>query len=526
MTWRILRGQEGRVPRQNVVFELGLFMGKLGRQRVFVVTEADAELPSDFDGMTTASIQGDSRALSDLPTAVAPACFHIRQAIEAQEKKASASAWGAGPRSLQQMQVYGNVGELGFIERVGTLIDKSREIIFIGTGLNVLDNGRVRQMIVDRTRTGALNATICFGNPYAPQVRARLTEEERGVNHPTIAVEGIISRTRAMIQTAENNPNLKVLLFNNYPTMSIFSFDRKEFVYYPMGCRKLGNECPAFFAQKPGIVADFLEEMIGNFVGEAVEAREVFRVGHEHKRSKEFVNPSEMRAVAIYAIPRGDDPFYRLGSRLLGYDVLNSVLAPQDPDLAEFRDYVGDARDYGLHVTIADVMYVPANQVPIITSELRAIAGGIGHFELKAEKVATSNEFGKNSVVLVCSDESGELEKLAAEVAVRLRPQALGTNYTLDPRMLHGRGRLSRRDEVMLKVYQSPFVFNRYTPHFTLALPSRTPLPGETKRLARRVEQLFEPFLNGQPIPIECVYVLERPLNEPRWTQRHEIGLH
>lgn len=37
--------------RQNVVLELGFFMGKLGRQRVCVLYKGDIELPSDYSGV-------------------------------------------------------------------------------------------------------------------------------------------------------------------------------------------------------------------------------------------------------------------------------------------------------------------------------------------------------------------------------------------------------------------------------------------------------------------------------------------
>jgi predicted nucleotide-binding protein len=40
-----------RRARQNVVFELGFFIGSLGRARVAVLHEADVELPSDMSGV-------------------------------------------------------------------------------------------------------------------------------------------------------------------------------------------------------------------------------------------------------------------------------------------------------------------------------------------------------------------------------------------------------------------------------------------------------------------------------------------
>jgi predicted nucleotide-binding protein len=45
--------------RQNVIFELGFFFGKLGRGRVAVLVDEDVEKPSDIDGLVY--IQLDSR---------------------------------------------------------------------------------------------------------------------------------------------------------------------------------------------------------------------------------------------------------------------------------------------------------------------------------------------------------------------------------------------------------------------------------------------------------------------------------
>jgi predicted nucleotide-binding protein len=46
-------GGQAYRPRQNVVFELGYFLGKLGKQRVAVLKSGDLELPSDFAGVVT-----------------------------------------------------------------------------------------------------------------------------------------------------------------------------------------------------------------------------------------------------------------------------------------------------------------------------------------------------------------------------------------------------------------------------------------------------------------------------------------
>jgi predicted nucleotide-binding protein len=44
--------------RQNVVFELGFFIGKLGADRVAAMVKGDVERPSDFDGVVYISLDG------------------------------------------------------------------------------------------------------------------------------------------------------------------------------------------------------------------------------------------------------------------------------------------------------------------------------------------------------------------------------------------------------------------------------------------------------------------------------------
>ena len=49
-----LRDEKSRFKpraRQNVIFELGFFLGKLGRQRVCPLVKGDVETPSDYDGV-------------------------------------------------------------------------------------------------------------------------------------------------------------------------------------------------------------------------------------------------------------------------------------------------------------------------------------------------------------------------------------------------------------------------------------------------------------------------------------------
>jgi predicted nucleotide-binding protein with TIR-like domain len=72
------RGTLRHSPRDNVIFEAGLFMGRLGRSRTFLVyeKESELELPSDLLGLTGATYRS-----GELESSVASAATRIRAAM-------------------------------------------------------------------------------------------------------------------------------------------------------------------------------------------------------------------------------------------------------------------------------------------------------------------------------------------------------------------------------------------------------------------------------------------------------------
>ena len=78
-----MRDAAMRTVRDNVLFELGLFIGRLGRDRSFILMPRglpDFHLPTDLLGLGTATFNPPSRP-ERLQAALGPACHDIRAAI-------------------------------------------------------------------------------------------------------------------------------------------------------------------------------------------------------------------------------------------------------------------------------------------------------------------------------------------------------------------------------------------------------------------------------------------------------------
>lgn len=92
------RDKKSRVVRDNVVFELGLCLGRLGRKRSFIVaprTDKHFHVPSDLLGVTHLPY-GANRRDGNWVAALGPACNQIRTAVKKVHPAVARSSGASG----------------------------------------------------------------------------------------------------------------------------------------------------------------------------------------------------------------------------------------------------------------------------------------------------------------------------------------------------------------------------------------------------------------------------------------------
>ncbi len=116
------RNHDSPAPRDNVLFELGLFIGGLGRDRTFIVYDrtASLKLPSDLAGVTMATFEPHSSGC--LQSALGAAATKIEERIEK-----------LGIRDVERLKVlsdaaHGLDGATSRIDKLVQLLARSRKV--------------------------------------------------------------------------------------------------------------------------------------------------------------------------------------------------------------------------------------------------------------------------------------------------------------------------------------------------------------------------------------------------------------
>lgn len=153
------RGTRRQSPRDNVIFECGVFMGVLGRKRTFIVFDSDksVKLPSDLAGISLAPYRG-SRSDGSIIAAVDEACHPIRASVErwgrfGKRQRASSKTQTLVPqlRDWKTVWIIGSTTELSeeavhFVEKLagelGSHLIASRARLVVG------DSSILRQFAV------------------------------------------------------------------------------------------------------------------------------------------------------------------------------------------------------------------------------------------------------------------------------------------------------------------------------------------------------------------------------------------
>ena len=77
----VCRGEKMNTPRDNMIFELGLFLGAYPRERILILKPrgSDLKIPTDLIGLTP--LEFDADHTGNLASSLGPICSHIRKRV-------------------------------------------------------------------------------------------------------------------------------------------------------------------------------------------------------------------------------------------------------------------------------------------------------------------------------------------------------------------------------------------------------------------------------------------------------------
>jgi CAP12/Pycsar effector protein, TIR domain len=122
-----IRGEEFTTVRDNVILELGMFIGKLGLERNFIVCPKDINnlhFPTDLSGITKAFFDA-SRPPEELRAALGPTCNKIRLSMTRLGSLERRDSPSFGDTRIRLGQMQNNI--LRFIEQQSYLNENANE---------------------------------------------------------------------------------------------------------------------------------------------------------------------------------------------------------------------------------------------------------------------------------------------------------------------------------------------------------------------------------------------------------------
>lgn len=234
-----------------------------------------------------------------------------------------------------------------------------------------------------------------------------------------------------------------------------------------------------------------------------------------------------MPKFAVYYIPQADDPFYQLGTQILGYDVRarQTVVAPSERE--EILGSNGEtwtmiSRPYGFHMTICEAFDCHWTAIPRVEQELADLLQCFdpSHPLVLQQKgdhpIGIWGEEGNHSIVLLYEPNT-LLRVIHTLLVARLTPFGIGSGF-LKNYLRYPEKELPPHLRQQIRLFSSPTVFENWHPHFTLLNPYTGK---EAIVMASRFTQFFQAY---SQITIQTICLLIQDDNETNWQIYHEFS--
>lgn len=225
-------------------------------------------------------------------------------------------------------------------------------------------------------------------------------------------------------------------------------------------------------------------------------------------------DPRRGTRFAVYLCPPADDPYYRQGSELLGFD----VRAQRELPLPGFLrpEWQADAGPYGLHLTVVEGFFTDPAWWPQIEAEARACVACLspgavltltgGRVEVWDDGETWVHRFAANRTLLVLHT------LLLSRLARFVTASPFGAQVA--------QGKYAQPfEQARMRLLHTPRGLDSWRPHFTLVQPYRGHEAGD---LRNRLEALTAPHHTQT---YRAVALFEKREGEARWRVRAELPL-
>jgi hypothetical protein len=232
-----IRNHREQVVRDNVIFELGMSLSVLGKQRCFVIIPRDTKLhlPTDLAGLIPATYRV---GIEPKTAALGPACNKIKLAIRRHQFR---------PERLLSADLIAHHE----INWANELNGATKEVRAYGFGLvNIADVNRniLIQKIISEP---SFAVSIILGKPDSAAAATRM-QDEKDNHHATKDIAKILLRlteiAKSQLTSRKQASRFKLLVSDKYPTNAVIIIDSKMYIFpYLFGL--LGTDAPVLRIQ-------------------------------------------------------------------------------------------------------------------------------------------------------------------------------------------------------------------------------------------------------------------------------------
>jgi hypothetical protein len=208
------RGGTSSSPRDNVIFEIGLFIGRLGRERVFIVSQRNSDLKIPTDLLGIKSIQYKAGAVGGGFDALLTSTRPAFRELESRMKEIGCLPPPAPPVKMSR---YGMLGYSDSVrdreaQYMDTVESAESELYINGTALSIMTLNSWGK-VIEKSRTVGINLLMLDPQLAKRPAVANLIETtyRRGVLRAAqLTVDKIDSRVRQL--PADQRKNIKLFV--------------------------------------------------------------------------------------------------------------------------------------------------------------------------------------------------------------------------------------------------------------------------------------------------------------------------